>query len=278
MSKLRERFIRDLKIQNFSDRTIQAYISQIKLFGCHYNCCPSQLGEEDILNYLSSLVNSQVSWSKINLCQSALKHLYKTTLKQPWKIERLKRPRRQHRLPVILSKQEIKEIFEITSNLKHKTAFMTIYGSGLRISELVNLKIFDIDSSRMRITVRQAKGQKDRQVMLPQSLLQALREYYRIYRPPSFLFYGFNKKRKMTTKAFQTAFKKALAKASIKKKVTVHSLRHSFATHLLEKGTDISYIQRLLGHASIKTTLIYCHLSKAKLDHIKSPLDELWTS
>jgi integrase/recombinase XerD len=177
------------------------------------------------------------------------------------------------RLPVVLSSQEVQAIFSATRNLKHRALLMTIYSAGLRVSEVVHLKVSDIDSQRMMIRVRQGKGQKDRYTLLAQRTLEVLREYWKEYRPQDWLFPGKPENEALSVSAVQRVFEKVLLQAGIKKPASVHTLRHSFATHLLEAGTDLYHIQRLLGHTSPKTTAIYLHLSRKNLGGVTSPLD-----
>jgi site-specific recombinase XerD len=187
-------------------------------------------------------------------------------------IGELERPRKEKKLPVILSMQEVRRIIDCSSNLKHKTLLSLVYSGGFRISEVLNLKPADIDSQRMLIHVRAAKGKKDRYTLLSQKVLLLLREYYRVYKPSVYLFEG-RFKEQFSARTAQEILKRAAARANIKKPLTLHSLRHSFATHLLENGTDIRYIQNLLGHSSPKTTMIYTHVSQASVQNIKNPFD-----
>ncbi|WP_341462423.1 tyrosine-type recombinase/integrase [Clostridium tyrobutyricum] len=188
------------------------------------------------------------------------------------KIPRIKERRR---LPVVLSPEEVKDIFDATRNIKYKTILMTIYSAGLRVSEVCNLKVTDIDSKNMQIFIKQGKGKKDRYSLLSKSNLQILREYWKTYKPEEHLFSGRYRTDAITTRSVQKIFQKSKEKAGITKPATVHTLRHSFATHLLDAGTDICYIQRLLGHTRITTTTIYLHLRRMDLLNIKSPLDIL---
>ena len=174
----------------------------------------------------------------------------------------------------MLSPKEVNKIINLTENLKHKTILLLIYSAGLRLGELLNLKIADIDSHAMKIHIRQGKGKKDRYLMLSENVLQLLRQYYKVYKPKEFVFEG-QKGGQYTPKSVQNIFKASIQKAGIKKKATVHSLRHSFATHLLDDGTDIRYIQELLGHKRLETTQIYTHVSSYSINKIKSPADKL---
>lgn len=187
----------------------------------------------------------------------------------------IERPRKEKKLPIVLSTGEIKSIFNSVTNLKHKTLLSLLYSAGLRIGEAINLEITDIDSKRMLIHIKQAKGKKDRYTLLSLAFVKLLRTYYIAYKPTKYLFEGQNKE-KYSNASAQKVLKTAVLKAGIKKKVTLHSLRHSFATHLLEKGTDLRYIQELLGHSSPKTTMIYTHVTETSLKNIKNPFDDLF--
>ena len=186
----------------------------------------------------------------------------------------LSRPKKEKKLPVVLSKEEVRSIIEVTHNLKHKTLLSLIYSGGLRIGEAINLRIDDIDSRRMLIHIKGAKGKKDRYTLLSASFLGILREYYKQFRPKEYLFEGQNVP-KYSTSSAQSVLKKAVLASGIRKKVTLHTLRHSFATHLLESGTDIRYIQELLGHNSPKTTMIYTHVTENSIKNINNPFDDL---
>ena len=187
----------------------------------------------------------------------------------------MQRPRREHKLPNVLSKEEVKAIIEALTNTKHRTMLSLIYACGLRRSELLNLKIGDVDSKRYMLIIRNSKGYKDRQVPISDKTIEMLREYYKMYKPKIGLFEGQKIAEKYSERSLEQILKKVLLKARIAKPVTLHWLRHSYATHLLESGTDLRYIQELLGHKSSKTTEIYTHVSQKSLQNIKSPFDDL---
>ena len=208
------------------------------------------------------------------MVHSACNLLYGETLNQIEKVQSIKRPKLPKKLPVVFSEQEVEHLLNQVRNIKHKAILMTIYSAGLRCGELCHLKINDIDSSRMRIAVRDAKGQKDREVILSDKLLRYLREYVKIYRPKDFLFNGQVSGKPISARTLQQVFRKMLTRSNIQKKASLHTLRHSYATHLMNKGIDLRIIQKLLGHKSIKTTLIYCHLSDDRFANTKSPLDD----
>jgi integrase/recombinase XerD len=216
----------------------------------------------------------KVSISYQNQSINAIKFYYERVLGGQRKVYLVERPRSEHTLPVVLSQQEIQAILKIPTNLKHRAILTTIYSAGLRVSEALNLKMSDIDSNRMQIRVEQAKGKKDRYTLLSPKTLELLRSYYIAYKPATWLFEGASGQ-KYSDRSIQFILKDAVTKAGIQKRVTVHTLRHSFATHLLENGTDLRYIQSLLGHESSRTTEIYTHVTTRGFDKIKSPLDNL---
>jgi site-specific recombinase XerD len=275
MSTLRKRFIRDLKIQNYSDHTISNYVSSISLIARHYDSCPSHLSVEQIKNYISHLRDLGRSWSTINLLISALNTFYMGTLGQPQKMKPISRPKKDSKIPHILSPEEVTRLLMAVRNLKHRTLLMTIYAGGLRISEACNLKTTDIDSARMRIIVRNAKGHKDREVLLSKKLLKHLRVYYQKYRPDGFLFPGRDKGRPYSQTSTRVIFRRAVNNAGLTKKATTHTLRHSYATHLMESGIDIRIVQSQLGHKSLRTTMQYCHLTDKSMAAVRSPFDDL---
>ena len=236
----------------------------------------ADLTKEQINNHILTLIKSQnISISQQNQRINAIKFYYEKLLGREKQYYELYRPNKEHKLPKVLSKNEVKKILNSCDNMKHKCILMLIYSAGLRRSELINLKILDIDSERMVINIKGAKGKKDRISLLSDNLLQLLRKYYKKYIPKVYLFEGQNGGKYSPT-SVANILKKASLKAEIKKKVTPHMLRHSFATHLLEQGTDLRYIQELLGHNSSKTTEIYTHVSKRAIDKIKNPIDDFF--
>jgi site-specific recombinase XerD len=236
---------------------------------------PREITEKEIISFIRYLVDErQVSASYQNQSINAIKFYYEKVLGGVRKFYFIERPQKERRLPVVLSEAEVSQLFEVTENLKHKCLLMLIYSAGLRVSEALALKIGDIDSQRMQIQVRNAKGGKDRHSLLSASLLPILREYFQLYHPKDYLFEG-EQGGPYAGRSAQSVLRQAVSKAKIRKKVTLHTLRHSFATHLLENGTDLRYIQTLLGHNSSKTTEIYTHVSTKALGEIKSPLDSI---
>ena len=261
MTPLRQRMIDDMRIRNLSPRTIETYVEKVARFARQFGKSPEYLGPEDIRTYLLGLVNAKFARSTLvqNVC--ALRFLYKITLHRPWEDQVLPFPKKERRLPVVLSREEVRTFLQALGGLKRRTFFLTIYATGLRISECVHLLPSDIDSKRMVVRVRQGKGKKDRYVPLSSKLLQALREYWRAARPQTWLFEGAKPGQPITKDAVERWCPPAREKAGLSKPVTPHTLRHCFATHLLEAGTDLRTIQILLGHRSLSTTAIYLHVA-----------------
>ena len=269
----------DMELKDLSPVTISYYLLRVRDFGLHFQQPAENLGKEEIRAYLHYLIKEKkASQAVISQVYSGLKFFYETTLGRDWNGFRVPRVKMPKKLPVVLSKQEVGAILSATENLKHRAMFATIYSGGLRISEAAHLRISDIDSDRMMILIHQSKRGKDRYTLLARHTLEILREYWRSYRPVGWLFPGRPPSRPITGKSIQYAFKRVLHRAGIKKAATIHTLRHSFATHLVEAGTNLWHIQILLGHASLKTTTIYLHLSRKDIGGIVSPLDLLMES
>ena len=260
----------------YSQRTQKIYIHQVRNFlDFLQNRSPEGGKIEDIDSYIYGCIKSKnYSLSTIKQIVGALNLFYREVLKQELNYFYGKAIRRSYHLPVVLSVEEVQQIFKICKNLKHKAVLVTVYSLGLRLSEVLNLKIGDIDSDRMEINIRQAKGNRDRIVFLPESLLKLLREYFVRYKPKKFLFEGQGGGQYSAT-SVQKILKKYLKLAKITKKASVHTLRHSFATHLLEQGTDIRFIQEILGHKNIATTQLYTRISKSSIKKIKSPIENI---
>ena len=233
------------------------------------------MGEQEIRGFLLHLVRDrQASPATLDMYVNALKFLYNITLKRPEVVKGISHPKRPKTLPVILSPEEVLRVFAAIRSVKHKAIIATAYAAGLRISEVCGLRIADIDSQRMRIHVRSGKGKKDRYVMLGESLLALLRQYYQKVRPQGeYLFPGYKPQRPICTTAVSQVLRKVIRETGLAKKVTMHTLRHCFATHLLEAGTDIRILQVLLGHSSIRTTLRYTHITDRLVQKLVSPLD-----
>jgi integrase/recombinase XerD len=256
MTPLRQRMIEDMQLRNLTPETQRSYVHYVAGFARYFHASPEKLDAEAIHHYLVYLLDERkFSPQSVNACVSALKFLYLTTLEMPWTDEYFPRARRPHKLPVVLSQEEMLLFFDHVAGLKNRAALMICYGAGLRVSEVVALKVSDIDGKRKLIRVEQGKGQKDRYAMLSARLHMVLRRYYIALRPDpdSWLFPSWKKDRHMSVTALQLACREAAAHAGLRKKVTVHGLRHAFATHLLEQGTDLRVIQVLLGHSQIDT-------------------------
>jgi len=265
-----------LSIKRYSYSTIKSYSNALKNFlDAFPGSEPSQINVTQIENFINSMVvDKNISQAYQKVLVAAIKMFYNEMLRKNYNLNYLFPDRTEKKLPVILDVSEIKAMLDSIQNLKHKAILSLIYSAGLRISEAIEMKVSDIDSKRMLIRVRQAKGKKDRYVMLSEKMLFLLREYYKTYKPKEYLFEG-QKGGKYSARSVQSIFQQALHQSGINKKASVHTLRHSFATHLLESGTDIRVIQQLLGHSSIKTTQVYTQISNASISRIKSPLDTL---
>ena len=274
MGRLREEMKGDLELRGLSPETQKIYLYHVTNFSRYFNRSPYHLGKREIKEYLLYLLREKkASASTVNLCYSALKFLYARTLKREWVMEKIPRLRSVKKLPVVLERQEVESLFSVMKNLKHRAILMLIYSSGLRLREASHLKVSEIDSKRMVLRISQGKGRKDRYTLLSTLALEVLRKHWRHCRPKEWLFPGRLSDKPLSVRSIQRVFKKARILAGITKPATVHTLRHSFATHLLEQGTDLHRIQLLLGHRSLKTTAIYLHVSRKELVRIVSPLD-----
>ncbi|TVR68993.1 MAG: hypothetical protein EA408_13010 [Marinilabiliales bacterium] len=264
-----------MKQKRYSPSTIKSYLSSIRQFFQYYGGPQVKVTNGDISEYISHLIEKGYSSSFQNQIVSGIKLFFSRIHNQEIISGLIERPRREHRLPNVLSKAEIQRILAAPRNLKHRAMLSLIYACGLRRSELLNLKPGDIDSNRNLVIIRQAKGNKDRVIPLPGKILSSLREYYLAYRPSTWLFEGQSKNSQYSATSLAKVLKNAAAKAGINKEVSLHWLRHSYATHLLEQGTDLRIIQELLGHKSSKTTEIYTHVSTQSLQQIKSPIEDM---
>jgi integrase/recombinase XerD len=276
MSPLRQRMLQDMQIRNFAPSTQEAYIRAMAKFAKHFGRPPDQLGLEEIRTYQVHLVEEKhVGWGGFNTAVCALRFFYRTTLSKEWRIESIAFPHREKKLPVVLSLDEVQRFFAAIPSLRHRAMLVTAYAAGLRVSEVAQLKVEDIDSRRMVIRVRQSKGHKDRYVMLSPRLLQLLRTYWKAAHPKTWLFPGQDGEGPINRRTIWWICQQARSAAGLSKRVTVRSLRHSFATHLLESGTDVRTIQTLMGHASLRTTAIYMHVASTTINSTRSPLDSL---
>jgi site-specific recombinase XerD len=265
----------ELKLRNYSNKTLKAYRSCLRSFIKYFSPRhPKELSGTEIREYLLHLIEERhLSVGSINQAFNAIRFLYVELYKMPFVVDGVPRPLKEKKLPTILSQEEVVRILDAVGNVKHKTILMLIYSAGLRVGESVSLRVSDIDSRRMLIHLRGAKGRKDRYTLLSEVALEQLRAYYKAYRPKEYLFEGMSGRVHLSERSVQHVFERAVAASGIRKPVSVHSLRHSFATHLLESGVDIRYIQELLGHSRSETTEIYTHVSKKSLGKIVSPLD-----
>lgn len=285
MTPLRQRMIQDMQLRNLSSETQRAYVHYIKGLAQFYQTSPHHLGLEEIREYQLHLVEQhRFSPQAINTFVSAVKFLYTVTLETPWPEGALPRPRIPQKLPVVLSPAETQEFFGHVATIRYRAALMTAYGAGLRVSEVVALHVGDIDSQRMLIRVRQGKGKKDRYAMLSPRLLEVLRCWWRSRHTPGrrpnpspedWLFPGYRRGCHMNVGSLQMVCREAARLAGLSKRVTVHTLRHSFATHLLENGADTRIIQVLLGHSQIDTTARYAQVSPGTIAKTSSPLDRI---
>jgi site-specific recombinase XerD len=275
MGKLHDQMRDDLILKAYSPHTQKAYLRCARHFASHYMRSPEEMGETEVRNFLLHLVRDrQASPATQDMYVNALKFLYAITLKRPEAVKGLSHPKRPKTLPVILSPEEVLRVFAAIRSVKYKAIIATAYAAGLRISEVCSLSAADIDSQRMRIHIRSRKGKKDRYVMLGESLLALLRQYYQAVRPQGkYLFPGQKPQRHISTTAVSLVLRKVMRETGLAKKVTMHTLRHCFATHLLEAGTDIRILQVLLGHSSIRTTLRYTHITDRLVQKLVSPMD-----
>ena len=275
MSPLRRRMIEDMTVRNLSPATQRSYVHAVSKFSRYFGRSPDRLGLEDVRTFQVHLVSTGISWPALNQIVCALRFFYGVTLSHGEIPERIPYAREPRKLPVVLSTDEVVRFLEAVPSLKTRAALTTAYAAGLRASETVGLKVGDVDSSRMVIRVEAGKGGKDRTVMLSVQLLDILRIYWRLARPRQWLFPGREETKPIDVQVLYAACRSASEAAGLDKRVTVHTLRHSFATHLLESGTDIRIIQVLLGHNNLSTTARYTRVSNGLIRRTRSPLDRL---
>jgi integrase/recombinase XerD len=277
MTPLRQRMIEDMRIRNFTVQTQTSYVQYVSQFARHFRRSPERLGPEEIRAYQLYLATERkLSASSLFVAVAALRFLYKVTLKRDWPIEIvIPTPKQQRRLPVMLSREEVRQLLDAVAIHKHRVILTTCYAAGLRISEAVRLTVDVIDSQRMTLRVEQGKGRQDRYVMLSPTLLETLREWWRAERPKHWLFPGDTRGHHITHDAVEMACRKARERCRLTKRVTPHSLRHAFAVHLLESGTDVRTIQLLLGHRRLETTARYLRIATSTVCATASPLDLL---
>ncbi|MDP3461928.1 MAG: tyrosine-type recombinase/integrase [Bacteroidales bacterium] len=268
---------RELQLRNYSFRTVHTYVELVKRTENHLGIPFDKITTDQYKNYIHQRITKDgVSTSTVNQMLSVYKIVQVDLLKRDWESIKIKRPRRNKKLPVVLSQAEVEKLINAASNIKHRAILMLAYGSGLRRQETQMIKAGAIDSERMQVHIVQGKGKKDRYSILPHKALTILRQYYRLERPSCYLFEPQGKKSKhMSEQALNSLVKKAAVKAGIKKQISFHTLRHCFATHLLENGVNLRIIQQFLGHTSLKTTAVYLHLANIAPGSISSPLDKL---
>lgn len=277
MTSLRQRMTEDMQVRNLALNTQTCYVQQVSLFARHFNRSPELLGPEDIRAYQIYLTNERkLATGSVLIAVAALRFLYKVSLKKDWTFEDvIPAPKKPEKLPVILSPEEVLQFLGCVGSTKHRAILTSCYAAGLRISESIHLKATDIDSQRMVIRVDQGKGQKDRYVMLSPKLLETLRSYWRAVRPKDWLFEGAIPGQPINRSSVELACQKARRLSRMRKPITPHALRHAFAVHLLEAGTDVRTIQLLLGHRSLATTARYLRIATSKVCSASSPLDLL---
>ena len=276
MTLLRQRMLEELQIRNYTPETRRVYINAVAAFARHFGKSPDLLGRQEVRSYQVHLVKEKKSsWSSLNVAVCALRFFYGTTLGKGWAIRHIPYAKKESPLPDVPSQGEVKELLEHVESLKSLAMLMVAYSGGLRVSEIANLTVSDIDSKRMVIHVRLGKGKKDRFVALSPLLLTILREYWREEHPRTLLFPGQHGKQPITVETIRRICKRSVRAAGIKRKVTPHTLRHAFATHHLEAGTDLRTLQVLLGHSDLTTTSRYLHVSTDKIRATKTPLDLL---
>jgi integrase/recombinase XerD len=275
MTPLRQRFIHDLQIRNYAPRTISTYVAAIAAFARHAGRSPEQLDAEHVRQYQLHLLGQRASWSRFNQAVSALRLLYAVTLRRADMVPLIPYGKKPKVLPAVLSPDEIRRLFAAVTDPFYLLILQTSYAAGLRVSEVVRLKLHDIDAQRMTLHIRCAKGHKDRLVPLSEVLLGRLRQYWQQYRPRDWLFPGQDGLAPISIGQVQRVCHRAVRACGLRKKASMHTLRHSYATHLLEAGVNLVTLQKLLGHSQISTTVRYTHIEQSHLLKTVSPLDTL---
>ncbi len=278
-SALRQKLINHMTLRNYSECTVHSYLDAVLGLVKYYNLSPEKISDEMIEQYFLHRRNKEnISWNTLHLSMYGIRYLYKEILGKEIKLSMPTGRKKRRRLPEPLSKEEVQQLLEATTNSKHKTILMTLYGTGLRAAELSRLLPRHIQRDRRLIRVDQGKGKKDRYTILPNTLLEQLSSYYRAYRPTKWLFPGPDPNKPISVRTIEAIFRKAKKRAGISHGHGPHSLRHSFATHVIEMGGDISLVKELLGHRAIRTTMCYCHVSPGRGSPCPSPLDALYSS
>ena len=269
---------REMRLRGYSHKTIKSYLSCLRtLVRSLSPKHPRDATDQDLRSFVLNLIEvEEYAMATVNQFINALRLLYVDLYQRPMVLGNLPRPKRERKLPVVLNEEEVRGLFEKTTNLKHRALLMLVYSSGLRVGEVVRLRWEDIDEERRMIHIRGGKGKKDRYTILSEVVAEVLNRYRAIYQPKQWLFEGQPSEKYLSIRSAEYTFEQAAERAGIKKDVSIHSLRHAFATHMLEQGTDLRYIQHLLGHESIKTTEVYSHVSQRKVAKLRSPIDDLW--
>ena len=276
MTPLRKRTEDYFTLRGYSLATKKSYLYHLQEFALYFNRCPSELSQPHIIEYLCYLSEEkQVSKSTINIAYSAIKLLYTRILEQPWNDLQLPRPKREKKLPLVLSKAQVQQIFSVTTNIKHRTLLMLTYSAGLRLGEVTRIKVKHLVKCRKRIFIQQGKGAKDRYSILSDKMIEQLALYQKQYRPSEWLFCGVHPNHPISHSTLQKIYQQAKHKAKILEPGGVHQLRHCFATHLLEAGMSIFNLKKLMGHTSIKTTTIYLHTASTDFSDFQHPMDQL---
>jgi site-specific recombinase XerD len=276
MSKLREQMLVDLQLKGATLKTQRKYLREVSNFAKYFGKSPEELGETEVKEYLVHMLEGRkLSKGTYKNYASAIKFLYKVTLKRQDIADQIRYPKVDKTLPCIFDLSEVKALLSATENLKHRAILTIMYSAGLRLSETARLRVTDIDSKRMMVWVQLGKGGKDRYTILSQTALECLREYWREYHPKEWLFEGQNETTHLCQTSIRQIFLAAKKRAGITKPASPHTLRHSFATHLIEAGTSLHHVQPLLGHRSPTTTTIYLHVSRMNLAQVTSPLDNV---
>ena len=276
MDAVREQMMKDLQLKGITPRTQKKYLREVKIMADYFAKPLEELGEKEVKDYLVHMLETRrLSRGTYRGYVAGIKFLYRTTLNREEVVEKIQYPRAKKTLPVVLDLAEIKAMLSVTENLKHRALLTITYSAGLRVSEAACLKVTDIDSKRMMVRVQQGKGRKDRYSILSQTALELLRRYWRQYRPKEWLFEGQKEGTHICYPAMRNIFVESMKRAGITKPANPHTLRHSFATHLIEAGTSLHHVQLLLGHRSPTTTTVYLHVSKMNLAQVSSPLDSI---